>query len=99
MTPLEQEGILDRHANMPQPSCSTSQAVPSLQTKTTYKAEDFPSFEEAKSYGFKADDYKEFKELFTGRPAPPQPISNSELAEQGYSSWPRYCLLQSQANT
>lgn len=89
--------IQDHYAE--QPSCLTTQAVSNLQTKTTYKVEDFPSFEEVKSYGFTVEDFEEFKELFLGRPAPPQPISDAELARQGYSSWPRYCLLQSLANT
>jgi len=84
---------------MPNPPDSPQALPPNQSTKATYKAEDFPSFDEAKSYGLSEEDFEEFKELFLGRCVPPQPISNSELAKQGYSSWPRYRLLQSLANT
>jgi hypothetical protein len=85
--------------NMPQPSCSTTQAVPSESTKVTYREEDFPSIEEAKAYRLSVEDFEEYKQLFLGQCVPTQPFSNQELASKGYRSWPYYDLLQGLANT
>ena len=80
--------------NMSQPSCL---ATSNLQTKTTYKVEDFPSFEVAKSYGFTVELFERFKNMFLGKPVPQQTISDDELAWKGYSCWPNACLLEALA--
>jgi len=65
----------------------------------TYKEEDFPSVQEAKEYGLSEEDFREYKNGFMGRRVPPQPLSDQELANQGYRSW-AYCnLYMGLANT
>ena len=73
----------------------------SSETKMTYfEVKDFPTEEEARDYGFSRKEFETFKQMFLGKCVPPRPISitDQELKEKGYRSWPHSNLVMSLGN-